>query len=336
MLSGVTSLAGGVTLSRRVPSGEEWRHLVQASTSLLQLGPLLAWGMAKGYDVGNLHFLMKSVKPFATYVATTHRGLFPLPVDLAFFKEAELPTTGCDRAVCEQAWTNLVALALNLLHGEVGPFPTTRRSLAVKKSLEVIALRVRRFFNQETSPGASIDDIWENVKNKHINYNGEEVAIACPLSVAQVEDSMPPLGHGGSVELAPLLTGYSRYLIEHPEAVLLPEHLPVPGSNTARVHVKRGDEIIFFKLLKERGVVDFLPTPEVFGDSQGPYLSGLFGIPKPGRYTKDHLPVLRLIMNLIPINRVLRIIYGDILSLPSAAYWQQLVLAEGERNFPIR
>lgn len=46
--------------------------------------------------------------------------------------------------------------------------------------------------------------------------------------------------------------------------------------------------------------------------------------------TSDGRPVLRLIMNLIPINRALEVILGDIAELPSASTWQQLVLSEGD------
>lgn len=132
------------------------------------------------------------------------------------------------------------------------------------------------------------------------------------------------------MELAPLLTGYSRYLLEHPEEVLLPAHKRGPGPNHAKVHIAKGEELPLFKMLADRGIVTFVPESSVFGDSQGLYLSGMFGVPKPHRFTKDRREVLRLIMNLIPINRALRVICGDIGCLPSAACWQLLALAEDE------
>jgi len=73
----------------------------------------------------------------------------------------------------------------------------------------------------------------------------------------------------------------------------------------------------------------------VHADEHGPFLSGLFGVPKPGKFSAKGKPVLRLIMNLIPINRALDVILGDIQELPSAAIWQQLVLFEGRYfHFP--
>lgn len=67
---------------------------------------------------------------------------------------------------------------------------------------------------------------------------------------------------------------------------------------------------------------------KVFSDADGKYLSGLFGVPKPGKFTSAGDPILRLIMNLIPINQALEVILGDISELPSASSWQQLVLSD--------
>ena len=62
------------------------------------------------------------------------------------------------------------------------------------------------------------------------------------ITVEQVKNSLPPLGHGGSVPLVPLLVGRARFLVENPEQVLLPAELCEPGANTARVHVAQGEE----------------------------------------------------------------------------------------------
>ena len=65
-------------------------------------------------------------------------------------------------------------------------------------------------------------------------------------------------------------------------------------------------------------------------NEKGPFLSGLFGVPKPGKFTCAGAPLLRVIMNLKPINRVLTIIRGDIEELPMATTWSQLCLEDGE------
>lgn len=132
------------------------------------------------------------------------------------------------------------------------------------------------------------------------------------------------------MELAPLLEGRTRFLIEHPEQVLLrgPPHKAV--RNSAKVHLLAGEEVSFFRLLFERGVIDFVSERDVYADENGPFLSGLFGVPKPNKASEKGAVVLRLIMNLIPINRALDVILGDIAELPSATSWQQLVLCDGD------
>lgn len=187
-----------------------------------------------------------------------------------------------------------------------------------------------RFLTQKVSSPLNGFDVWAELKTKSVSYSREEIALAQPLSVERILTSLPPFSHGGSVDLAPLLVGRARFLIEHPEQVLLKGDLIKPGKNKSKVHILEGDEVNLFRLLFARGVVDFIPEHEVHADSQGPFLSGLFGVPKPGKFTSSkNKQVLRLMMNLIPINRALDVILGDIHELPSALIWQELVLFEG-------
>ena len=60
-------------------------------------------------------------------------------------------------------------------------------------------------------------------------------------------------------------------------------------------------------------------------------MSGLFGVEKPNRFADSGAPLLRVIMNLKPINRALRIIKGDIEQLPTPTLWSQLILESGEK-----
>ena len=245
------------------------------------------------------------------------------------FFNVEWPAGGFCADHCARAWISLTAAALNHLHGEAPPYPRHRSGAPVKKALETLGSRVIRFLAQGVEKPLDIQSVWLEVNEKSVSYGGEEIALAKPLTVEQVISSLPPVGHGGSVDLAPLLVGRARFLIEHPEQVLLRDGQKKPGKNWAKVHIKPGHEIELFRLLHHRGVVDFIPSEDVFCDKGGPFLSGLFGVPKPGKFTPDQQPVLRVIMNLIPINRALDVILGDIQELPSAAVWQQLVLFEG-------
>lgn len=170
----------------------------------------------------------------------------------------------------------------------------------------------------------------EELKSKKLSYSGEEIAQPHALTPEQILKGLPPVGHGGSIPITPFLKGRTRFLLEQPEESLLPEKDRGCAPPTARVHISKGKELQVFKLLEERGIIGWLPDEQVFRDKRGQYLSGMFGVIKQGKYTDNHLPVLRCIMNLIPVNGLFSVLRGDIQFLPSATSWMPLVLTEGE------
>ena len=322
---------GHTVFGRSEVSQTYWFESVGLAEDLGQFGARLAWGIGRGYGGRGLESLKSIAKPFAaTAPFSSSPGLFPLPVDFTKVKAWEWPQGCFSRDQCLEAWLCLSTAALNAFFGAKPPFPQHRSGRAVKKCLAVLRDRIDRFLNQPLENSVSIQEVWDDISKKQINYSGEEVAMAQMLTVDQVLKSLPPLGHGGSVELAPLLHGRTRYLLENPEQVLLRHPGRAGGKHTAKVHIAKGEEVALFQLMFERGVVDFVREDDVFRDAEGPYLSGLFGVPKPSKVTEKGLPVLRLIMNLIPINKAMDVILGDIAELPSATSWQQLVLVDGD------
>ena len=75
---------------------------------------------------------------------------------------------------------------------------------------------MERFLKQGVPNPLTSEDVWNDVSSKRVSYGGEEIAVAQVLTLEQILPSLPPLGHGGSVELAPLLEGRTRFLIENP------------------------------------------------------------------------------------------------------------------------
>ena len=312
-------------------SESEWRVALVNSPNLAQFGAILAWGISRGFSYIGMEDFTKHAKPIATSVASKmSSGLFPLPVDFSKASACQWPQGDFSLEFCTDSWLNLVAVALNRLNGSPGPYPRHRAGMCVKKCLSSLRSRVARFLQQPLDPPIDHVQIWKDVCSKKISYEGEEVGFAQPLSVEQVLNSLPPLGHGGSIDVIPLLQGRTRFLMENPSQVLLQPSSLKGTKNHAKVHICPGEETSLFRLLFERGVIDFVKEEDVHRDSNGPYLSGLFGVPKPGKFTSQGKPILRLIMNLIPINRALDVIKGDISELPSASSWQQLVLVEGD------
>ena len=210
------------------------------------------------------------------------------------------------------AWTNLVCLALNKMAGWNAEVPPQRKGKQTLRAVDEIQKRVGRFL--QLFPGEHVDQtkLWRELKTKKISYDGEEFTEPVPISFNQIVKSLPPEGHGGSVDLVPLLRGQARFLLQHPEANLLEAEEREPGPCTAKVHITPGEELKVWKLLESRGIIKWIPLDEVHRDQTGCYLSGLFGVVKPQRFTDEGLPLLRVIMNLKPINRALKIIKGDI------------------------
>ena len=298
----------------------EWPH---------QLGQRLAEGIFFDQLPNGFKEFLTEVKHFASQDAFIRgRGIFPLPVNFD-----PVSSSNCSgRAPGVQAWLPLVCLALNSLSGCKKVAPRQRTGAQVKKVLETLEDRISRFLSLFKCP-LHIDphEAWKDVTSKRLTYEGEEYADPVPLTHEQILKSLPPSGHGGSVELLPLLVGQARHLLAHPEEVLLSREYREEGPNTAKVHIASGESLSVWKLLEERGIIEWIPLSSVHCDHQGRFLSGMFGVEKPNRFADSGAPLLRVIMNLKPINRALRIIKGDIEQLPAPTLWNHLVLGLDEK-----
>ena len=315
--------AGTFEVPSRLPRNVEWARFAEPG----ELGLALAAGAISDNVPLGMNELFLLVKHTTSHDVLSGRcGIFPLPV---FFPDSTAKSNE-DQGCAVEAWLNLLCLGLNQLAGWKKKPPTERKGAQIKHVLETLRDRVRRFLGLFSPSVVDPVCVWAELKSKKLSYDGEEFAEPMELTLPQIEKSLPPVGHGGSVELAPLLVGRSRFLVENPEQVLLSPDEKTPGPNVRRVHIKKGEELGVWKLLEERGIITWLPIGKVHQDQGGPYLSGLFGVPKSGRFTEEGLPLLRVIMNLKPINRALSIIQGDIAELPSAGKWLQLVLEDGD------
>ena len=128
----------------------------------------------------------------------------------------------------------------------------------------------------------------------------------------------------------PFVVGRTKFLLEHPLECLRDSSERADTPCQARVHIKAGESLAVFKLLEDRGIVEWVPASTAFSDDRGTYLNGLFGVVKQGRFTAEGEPVLRVIMNLIPVNGILEVIRGDISYLPSPTAWIPICAEDGE------
>ena len=290
------------------------------------LGRALAEGVSQGSLPTGMELLFQEVKHTASQDAFGRApALFPLPVD---FSLEELTGEACDNSV--GAWLALVCHGLNVLSGCKKKPPRRRTGRQVAEVLKVLKDRIGRFLTLFSPVVVDPQEVWLDVLSKRISYDGEEFVEPVALTYEQIYASLPPMGHGGSVELSPLLVGRAEYLIQRPEELLLDPELKEAGPNAARVHIALGEAMKVWQLLEERGIIEWIDLEEVYADEGGPYLAGMFGVPKAGKFTPCGEPLLRVIMNLKPINRALDIVKGDIGELPMATTWNQLMLDESE------
>ena len=150
-----------------------------------------------------------------------------------------------------------------------------------------------------------------------MTYWGEEVFTAEPLTIAQVEPSLPPLGTAGVVDILEVVEGRLREQLLDPSGLLRPPEEWPAQTPTARTQLRDPQEWEpLAKLLVARRLVDWIPASQVFSPFGKPVVNGLFGVPKPKKLPESDLSVLRLICNLVPSNKFFYPIQGEVEDLP--------------------
>ena len=307
----------------------DWLHALSQVSNLRQLGILLAWGQLSG------HMLFGGASAGPAQTAAFRRpkgGLFPLPVNWPaefFSRWQESYATNCT-VFSVECWVALSCAALNCLYGFKRRAGERRPGKVHTVALEGLKGKVTRFLSGDGSFPFSFGDVVQELKERRVSYSGEEVSQPMALTAEQILKSLPPLGHGGCIPVVQFLRGRTKFLMENPLESFVPLRDREPGPMQAKVHIQKGCELEVFKLLQQRGVISWMPSDETFGDESGRCLNGMFGVVKPGKTTPSGKPVLRVIMNLIPANRLFQVIHGDIQLLPSGSAWIPLVVSEHE------
>ena len=304
---------------------EEWLYFLTTCDSLVSLGCALAWGLKRGF----LTLTVASAEP----AQAAHKGgLFPLPVELPgeVFLSPQQEDATQRWMYSSRCWLAVCCAAINSFYGMPGQGLTRARGKIHEAALTEMLGRIERFLKPVAPSPFSFREVAEDLKSKRVSYTGEEVSQPLPLTVEQISKSLPPMGHGASVPILPFLQGRTKFLMENPGECLKPAGDRGTVPTKARVHIQRGEEMAVFKLLEERRVIRWIPVTECYSDERGELTSGMFGVIKPGKFTPSGKPVLRVIMNLIPVNDAFGIVAGDIRSLPNATMWLPLCISDGE------
>ncbi|CAE7224807.1 unnamed protein product [Symbiodinium pilosum] len=141
----------------------------------------------------------------------------------------------------------------------------------------------------------------------------EEVHSALAFTWANVEHSLPQRELAGALDGVSVASGGIKDFLANPWEYLKPEPART-WMTTPRVMVSAEEWPRVAAGLVERRICDVIPLSQVLHVQGKPVLGGLFGVPKMEEV--DGVPVLRLIMDLRPINQLFEAIAGDLHTLP--------------------
>ena len=167
---------------------------------------------------------------------------------------------------------------------------------------------------------------WEAFfQTKSIDYKGEEVLTAQPIQWENISPALP--SEVGSVDLCQVTEEGCRHYVRNFSEYLLPEQDQV-YTKPPKVHVSPQCWPEVCKGLLRLGICKLIPETEVYHVHGQPLLNGMFGVSK--HEYSGGFEVRRLIMNLIPLNRISRALSGDVATLPSWANMSSLYLMPHE------
>lgn len=179
--------------------------------------------------------------------------------------------------------------------------------------------------------GVSLDNfdpkkLWSQ---KMINSYGEEVHVARSVRWENLSDSLRKEGIGGILDAVEVCEEGLKEFILHPAEWLKPP-LDRVWMKPPRVMVSSDNWGEVVEGLLRRGVCGMMPLSDCFHVDDKPILGGLFGVPK-DEVTKDGVEILRLIMDLRPINANFLALGGDLGSFPMISQLFQLELQPHEQ-----
>eukprot|EP00438_Fugacium_kawagutii_P007521 Skav231102 [mRNA] locus=scaffold2525:415233:418787:- [translate_table: standard] len=233
--------------------------------------------------------------------------VFPLPTSLPYLAQV---FAGVDGDVLKVL--RCVVLGLNSLNGEaLENFQRpTDFQIEILEGLKGHCNRVLHW--NEWSDAVS----WETFfKVKGVDYRGEEVLSAQPITWENVKSALPM--EVGGVPLESVVDYGSRnYVLNFEQYVLDPDDQTY--VRPPRVMVEDSAWEPLCRNLLQLGVFDKVHEDDLFQVKGRPVLNGLFGVSKQ-EFTEEGHEVMRIIMNLIPVNTNVRALDSDIATLPTWA-----------------
>ena len=345
-ISRAASLAKAVRVAPeddiRYPASVGLHELITLSTSLDALGVCCAWYLVQSTEGGGT---VHAAALICNSVFATKPERQPLPIPLgelaSFVKNLKSTTFEALQSpeivekLAEEAWLLLCIYGVNALHS-AARMPRREPWLSHhKRAVASLREHVVRF--RKGARGCEIcmsPDEWEReLRAKRVNYSGEEMLQCHPLTLKQILPSLPPTEHGGCVPAIDWVGNMTRFFLLNPRSFVVDDVGQELPSLQGKIHIPQHElEPVVAELVK-RNICGWVPLQHVLHYRGQPVLNGMFGVEKPSKL-EDNSPVLRVIMNLVPSNSVLRQLSGGTASLPYIGQWLSVVL-EGDQQLKI-
>ena len=321
-----------------------WWRFIDRVSSLRDVGCLLAWILVQteqlGEEVNSKKFQQSVFERLCKPHGASRRArgavfplrvghLEPLRTTLMVCSLQEVVSSDFCRKWSEDAWSLCVFTGINGMSASLMPLAQGPWTAFEERAQKAVNGAVKRFLSPEATCLWSAEKLAADMREKRVSFSGEEQAQIHELSVEQVVAALPPLEHGGSIALVDLLSEGSRRLLENPTELVLPDEGQKLPKLQAKVHCRPEEKLSL--AIVARGTCGWTELSDVIEMRGTKVLSGMFGIEK-SSCLPDGRHALRLIMNLIPINSILRTIQGRVRGLPSITSWMSISSDSSQRS----
>ena len=232
--------------------------------------------------------------------------LFPLPTSPSLLTQL-LPN--CSQTV--RTMLRCLLRSLNSLNGEGDEVKGSASEFqtSVIAGLSEDCVRVSNWEGLEVAPN------WEGfLRVRGVDYKGDEILTAQSMCWDNVSPALPK--EVGGVKLEDVVElGCKHYVLNFEEYLLDPSDQVAVRPPKVMVPPEHWSE--FCENLLDLGVFSRVHEDDIYKVEGKNLLNGLFGVSK-NEYSGPH-EIMRIIMNLIPLNGVCRNFDGDIATLPSWA-----------------
>eukprot|EP00435_Cladocopium_sp_Y103_P035832 s933_g9.t1 len=244
-------------------------------------------------------------------LSTAQGNLFPLPL-------RGYPNVGAEI----ESWLAVVMLALNSMYGAEAQTVTAPTQSQQKIAEVALSFLNRMCKLEEVVPDTPFRELF---MVRGVDYRGEEIKLAKPFSWNSIAGALP--SEVGSLELEAFCTGSCLHYVQNFSDFLLPEDMQSLGR-VPQVMVAEEDWFDVCKGLLDAGICGILPQRELHHVGNQPLLNGLFSGSKNEVVNNQELH--RLIMNMVPVNRLSRSFQGDTGTLPTIAGFNAFYLEDSE------